>query len=307
MGSDAHVIVVGGTVASLDLARDLVAELEARWSRFLDDSEVTRMNREAGRPVPVSGATLALVERAIEGARVTGGRYDPTILRALERAGYDRSFERIDRDAAPGRRPEDEQEPVVVSAYDRVMVDRAVSTVTVPRGIGFDPGGIGKGFAADMVVEALLRDGASGACVNLGGDLRVEGESPDGGPWAAGVEHPTRSRLAALLVLERGAVATSTRTRRTWGAPEDPRHHLVDPATGRPAVTPVVSATAVAAEGWQAEVLSKAAFLAGPLDGLALLEANGAAGLVVDEDGGVYESTGLAAFAPAPSPDRTPA
>src|SRR6188508_974918 len=91
MGSDVHVVVVGGSVVSLDLARDLIGELEARWSRFRDDSEVTGLNREAGRPVRVSGATLALVERALEGARVTGGRYDPTILRALERAGYDRT------------------------------------------------------------------------------------------------------------------------------------------------------------------------------------------------------------------------
>ena len=90
MGSDVHVVVVGGTVASLELARELIAELETRWSRFRDDSEVSLLNREAGRPVRVSGATLALVERALEGARVTDGRYDPTVLRALERAGYHR-------------------------------------------------------------------------------------------------------------------------------------------------------------------------------------------------------------------------
>jgi len=156
-----------------------------------------------------------------------------------------------------------------------VIVDRVGSTVTVPRGVGFDPGGIGKGFAVDLVVEALTRDGADGVCVNVGGDLRVEGISPAGGPWVAGVEHPTRSRLAALLSLTRGAVATSTRTRRTWGPANDRRHHLIDPATGRPTVTRVVSATAVASEGWQAEVLAKAAFLAGPGDGLALLERPG--------------------------------
>jgi thiamine biosynthesis lipoprotein len=163
--------------------------------------------------------------------------------------------------------------------------------------VGFDPGGIGKGFAADLVVEALLHDGAAGACVNLGGDLRVEGESPSGGPWLAGVEHPTRSRLAALLSLDRGAVATSTRIRRTWGPDHDRRHHLIDPVTARPAVTSVVAATAVAGEGWQAEVLSKAAFLAGPADGPALLQDRGAEGLVIDEDGVVHESEGLAAFA----------
>src|SRR3954465_7445923 len=97
MGSDVHVVVVGGTVGSPPLPPGLGAELEARWSRFLDDSEVTRMNREGGRPVVVTGATLALVERALEGARVTGGRFDPTVLRAGERAGYDRTFDRVER------------------------------------------------------------------------------------------------------------------------------------------------------------------------------------------------------------------
>src|SRR5262249_45442891 len=160
-------------------------------------------------------------------ARVTGGRYDPTILRAVERAGYDRDFDAIDRAAAASPMVGD---PIVVDGFDRVMVDRVASTVTVPRGVGFDPGGIGKGFAADLGVEALLRDGASGACVTLGGALRVEGEPPSGGPWVAGVDHPTRSRLAALLRLERGAVATSPRHRRTWGPAGDRRHHLIDPA-----------------------------------------------------------------------------
>ena len=121
----------------------------------------------------------------------------------------------------------------------------------------------------------------------------------------AGVEHPIRSRFAALLSLDRGAVATSTRTHRAWGTPDDPRHHLIDPATGRPAATPVVAATAVAGEGWQAEVLSKAAFLAGPVEGLALLESAGAEGLVVDQDGAVFESTGLHAFAGTAEPERT--
>jgi thiamine biosynthesis lipoprotein len=293
MGSDVHVIVVGGSVASLELARDMIGELEAKWSRFLDDSEVTAVNRQAGRPVPVSPETLALVERSFEGARVTDGRYDPTLLRPLERAGYDRSFELL---AGQGSDRVEQHALAQLDGPDRVIVDRVGCTVAVPRGVGFDPGGIGKGFAADLVVEALIRDGVEGVCVNVGGDLRVEGISPTGGPWVAGVEHPTRSRLAALLSVTRGAVATSTRTRRTWGPANDRRHHLIDPATGRPAVTSVVSATAIASEGWQAEVLAKASFLAGPVDGLTLLEACGAQGLVVDDEGIVHESSGLGEF-----------
>ncbi len=93
MGSDVHVEVVGGPNHLLDMARDVIDSLEARWSRFRPASEVSLLNALGGKPVRVSPETVALVKRAIEGARVTGGRYDPTVLGAVLRAGYDRSFE----------------------------------------------------------------------------------------------------------------------------------------------------------------------------------------------------------------------
>ena len=89
--------------------------------------------------------------------RVTGGRYDPTVLGAMLRAGYDRSFELLG-DGDTG------QESALRLGYEGVTVDRDASTVTLPAGVGFDPGGIGKGFAADLLVRDLLEAGAAGAC-----------------------------------------------------------------------------------------------------------------------------------------------
>jgi FAD:protein FMN transferase len=174
-------------------------------------------------------------------------------------------------------------------------VDAARSTVTLPAGVGFDPGGIGKGLAADLLVGELLARGAVGACANLGGDLRVDGDAPGGGPWVVDVGHPLRREPAATVGLRRGAVATSSRTRRAWGPRRD-RHHLIDPATGRPARTGVAAATVVAAEGWQAEVLAKAAFLAGLPEGLRLLESTGTDGLLVDDQGTPHPSAGFGRF-----------
>jgi thiamine biosynthesis lipoprotein len=289
MGTDVHVLVVGGTLRLLDTARDFVEELEELWSRFRPTSEVTRLNELAGRPVRVDPLTLSLIEHAVEGARLTEGRYDPTVLGAVLRAGYDRSFELLGEDT-----------PRTGSAlglgYERIVVDERGSTVTLPAGVGFDPGGIGKGYAADLLVRELLSQGAVGACANVGGDLRVEGAGPGGSSWTVAIEHPLRRDPAALVGLSTGAVATSTRTRRAWGPAGDRRHHLIDPATGEPARSGLASATVVAAEAWQAEVLAKAAYLAGVPDALSLLASLDVDGLLVDDGGSIHRTAGFDRF-----------
>jgi thiamine biosynthesis lipoprotein len=176
-------------------------------------------------------------------------------------------------------------------------VDR---TVELPLGVGFDPGGIGKGLAADMVVEELMDAGAGGACANIGGDLRVRGTPPDSDPgsgWAIGVDSPVTAECVAVLGLADGGVATSSRLRRRWlAAGGKPSHHLIDPRTGRPADAGLAAVSVVAAHAWQAEMLSKAVFVKGATAGAALLDGFGAAGLFVTDDGSVLKTTSLTAF-----------
>src|SRR5262245_13569523 len=95
MGSDAHVLVVGGPAGLAARAQARVDDLERKWSRFLPDSEVSRLTARAGSAVEVSGDTVELVTRAIGAWRLTGGAFDPTVLGAVIRAGYDRSFEEL--------------------------------------------------------------------------------------------------------------------------------------------------------------------------------------------------------------------
>ena len=287
MGSDVQVLV-DGPAELLQVARDRVEELERRWSRFRPDSEISRLNAHAGSPMAVSVETLGLVGRALEGARVTAGRYDPTVLGDVLRAGYDRTFGEFGDAAGDGS--------ALGRGWAGVVVDAAGSSVTLPAGVGLDPGGIGKGYAADLVAEELRAAGAAGVLVNLGGDLRAEGRAPGGGSWVVAIEHPLRPGLVATVALGRGAVATSSRVRRAWGPPADRRHHLIDPATGRPADTGLAAVTVLAARGWQAEVLAKAAFLGGLDRGLALLTAAGADGVAVDDHGGLHPSRGFGQF-----------
>ena len=235
-------------------------ELERRWSRFLDTSEVSALNQHAGYPVIVSADTFELVERSLTAWRLTGGRFDPTVGAALIAHGYDRDFAEI--------------ATAVVPVVTRLAGARAppasssipvIDAVTLPAGVTFDPGGIGKGLAADLTAAALIHAGAHGALVNLGGDLRALGRPPAPEGWAVTVADPLDpDRELLRLAMPHGAVATSSRLRRRWQTTAGEAHHLIDPATGRPADTDVVAVTVVAGEAWWAEALTKALFLLGP-------------------------------------------
>jgi thiamine biosynthesis lipoprotein len=266
MGTKGEIVLVGGPDALADHGVRRLDELEARWSRFRPGSDIATLNRASGHPVVVAPETVLLISRALEAAVATEGRYDPTVGRAVVAHGYDRTFaELADHALAVDPRPE------VDGSWPLIEVDPVASTVALPEGTVFDPGGIGKGLAADLVATELLAD-AHGVLVNLGGDVRFAGRAPTDEGWVVSVEDPFDATVEiARLALPHGAVATSSTLRRRWTTAAGPAHHLIDPRTGRPAATGVVAATAVGAEGWWAEVQAKSLLLAGPgaLDELA--------------------------------------
>ena len=287
MGSLCHVIVLGGPRVLADQAWRRVDELERLWSRFRDDSEISELNRRAGSAVQVSPETLELIDRALDAWRISGGSFDPTLLGAVIRAGYDRSFDQMGSSASDGS-------SVLLNGVEQIVVEGR--EVTLPAGVGFDPGGIGKGLAADLVTAEVMAFGATGVCVNVGGDVRVAGPGPGGAPWTVAIEHPWLAKPLALVGLSDGAVATSTTLKRRWKVGESTRHHLIDPQTGQPSDTDVNLAAVVAAETWAAEVLAKAVLLRGsdhPFDNLG---GNGADGLAVTDDGRVTATEGFSAF-----------
>ena len=300
MGTTAHVVVTEGVAGLADRAVEHLEDLEARWSRFRPDSEISRLNERVGVPVLVSRSTYELVDHALEGRRLTAERFDPTLLDALCAAGYDRSFELLGTVDAPPSVAGRHQAPARVHVQDPepIRLDPITGTVWLAPGVQFDPGGIGKGFAADVVVDFVLAEGARGALVNVGGDLRAEGMAPEGSGWVVAVTDPNHpDRIVSTVALEAGAVASTWRTKRTWTAPDgSPRHHLIDPSTGLPATTGLAGVTVLAGRGWQAEVLAKAAFLAGPSEGAGLLAADDAAGLLFADDGTVHEAGAWADF-----------
>ena len=287
MGTDAHVIVVGGPASLLQLAQDRIADLERRWSRFVDGSEISALNRYAGAPVKVSPETVELVQRAIDAWRLTDGRFDPTVLGAVLRAGYDRSFETI------GSRTRAGSSDLALGAGAIEILD---DIVRLPPGTGFDPGGIGKGLAADITAEELQAAGAARVCVNLGGDVRVCNTSPHGDAWTVAVDHPWCTDPITRLGITHGAAATSTTLRRQWVVNGEMRHHLIDPTTGQPSTSDLTFVTVVAGFAWAAEVLAKAVLLRGTPHHFDLLAAMGAEGIAIDGLGRVQATPGMSQY-----------
>ena len=281
-------ILAGGMPqpALVDAVERLFHTSEARFSRFLADSELCALNRAAGTDVPVSPEMIRILDRALAMHRRTGGIFDPAILPGLEAAGYDRTFERVERDgpAAPPLFARD-------GSFADVRVDHARGMVRAPLGMRIDLGGIGKGFTVDAAAE-LLRPGGS-ALVDAGGDIRAFGGGPDGDGWLIGVSDPLdAARLLDQVWLRDAALATSTTAARRWIRGGALRHHIIDPRTGAPAESDTVSVTVLAESAVEAEVLAKAALVLGHSAGHTLLEAEHAAGLFVLAGGGVRTTAG---------------
>lgn len=288
MGSLAHLVVVGSQPCEhLAWARARLEQLEAAWTRFDDHSEVSQLNSAAGHPLVVSADTFRLVSTAVAAWERTRGSFDPTLVHALVSHGYDRTFTSIDH-------PEPAHGPVPLGFAAGIELVAGVNAVTLPIGTGLDPGGIGKGLAADIVVEELLARGADGAMVNLGGDIRADGTAPDGADgWTIGVDDPFDSKHELLrITVPAGAVATSSRLKRQWATTVGTSlHHLLDARTGEPIDNDIAAVTVVAGAAWWAEALSKAVFTAGISDGFDQL--TNASAVIVDLDGNRYATADL--------------
>ena len=279
MGSTASVIVGGGAPSLTEWALDELAFLERTWSRFRPDSDLCRLNAQAGDWVHVAPALLLALDRARTLWAETEGAFNPAVLHALEAAGYDTTFELVRSSDAPVRAPEP------APGFGAVQLDLDAGAVRLPAGVGVDLGGIGKGLAADIVAEGLVDRGAQSALVSVGGDMRVAGAAPSPA-WAVPVEDPfCAGRTAFTHALGAGAIVTSTTRLRTWTRDGRRLHHLIDPRTGEPAASGVAAVVTTGPEAWLAEGLAKAALIDGVDRGGALLRNAGVSGWFFLDDG----------------------
>lgn len=248
----------------------LFARVDKVFSRFRDDSELSRLNADGGT-VMASDAMLEALTRAQAYHAMTDGWFDVTVGASLRAAGYDRSF------VAGGMDREKPLHPGVVADY---VVDRTRRTVTLSQGAQLDCGGFIKGWAVDRALECL----PSPCAVDAGGDARVRG-----GTWRIDVEDPTRAgRPLFAFPLTDQAVATSGISRRRWRVSGRIAHHLIDPFTGLPSESDLAQVTVVAGSTELADVLAKTAFLQGLSEGRRFLERFPVTAVLVGRDGELH-------------------
>ena len=286
-GGSCEVVVQGSGPAGA--AWEAVARTRRRleawhrqFSRFDPASELSRLNCDPRDTVPVSAMMARFLEAALQVADWTGGLVDPTLVSALEHAGYEsdlRSEPVPLADAlhlAPARRPAHRSD---VARWREISVDFASGTVTRPRGVRIDSGGIAKGLFGDVLAPVL--GGHASYAINAAGDLRFGGA--EGWPRPVQVASAFADEVLHTFELVGGAAATSGIGERSWiGRDGRPSHHLLDPSTGRPAFTGVVQVSALAPTGIEAEALSKAALLSGAARAADWLPYGG---LIVYDDG----------------------
>jgi thiamine biosynthesis lipoprotein len=240
----------------------------------------------------VSAVLLRAVEAALWAARASDGLVDPTVLGALEQAGYAGS-----RDgqppaplagalaAAPARRA---AAPRPKSRWREIALDPSRGLIRLPAGVRLDLGGSAKGLAVDLAAD-LLADHA-GYAVDAGGDIRIGGTRHVS--REVQIQHPLRDEIAHRFTVTTGAVATSGLRTRVWPTADGFAHHLIDPARGVPAWTGVIQASALAPTALEAETLAKTALLRGPHAGLETVGRHG--GALILDDGQLLLAGGLA-------------
>jgi FAD:protein FMN transferase len=245
-------------------ARQFVDESEARFSRFSDTSELSDLNRSAGRWFQASPDFFTVVALAQRFFHITRGLFDPSILPNLRRVGYDKSMDLLRNEGST---------PLFESllagerhSFSEIDLDETSQKIRLPAGMSIDLGGIAKGWIAEQA--AIVLSGYASPClVNAGGDMFLIGLPEGETHWPVELEDPFQpENTLTVLRVDPGAVATSAVTKRVWTQGDKSRHHLIDPRTGEPAVTEWVSVTVLADHSFEAEVFAKALLIAGPLE-----------------------------------------
>lgn len=288
LGTSANVVttVPQALPDAIVAVREQVDAIDRTCSRFRPDSELARLHDGAGEWVEVDPLLVEAIEVALRAAILTDGDVDPTVGESLLLVGYDRDFAGLDPDgppigalrAAPGWRT--------------VEVDPAGSRIRIPRGVRLDLGATAKAFASDRSARAAADATGSGILVSLGGDIAVAGPPPRGG-WDVGLadSHTAAAEPGHTVRIQAGGLATSSTTVRRWLRGGRTVHHVVDPATGRPANEVWRTVSVAAATCVDANVAATAAIVRGEPAAL-WLQRMGMPARLVRTDGSIVRTGG---------------
>jgi FAD:protein FMN transferase len=274
--------------SAIDAVMDEMHRIDRAMSPHKFDSELSRINREAGcTAVPVSAEMARLLSRANDFAQLSGGAFDITYAAVGQLYDYRQRVKPTEEALARAR---------CAVGYRNLVLDMRGRTVRFAReGMRIDLGGFAKGHAVDNAASILRHRHVRHAMVSAGGDSRVIGDRR-GRPWTIGIRDPRRpGEMSAVLPLQDVSISTSGDYERYFDADGKRFHHLIDPATGR-SPSSVHSVTILAEDGLTTEALSKTVFVLGVEKGLRLIESQrGVDAVIVDAAGALHYSSGLLA------------
>lgn len=264
------------------LAETILADVDRTCSRFRDDSDLTLVNRNAGRWVAVDPLLVRAVETAVDAARQTDGLVNPLLGRPLQQLGYDRDFAAVveldDDVIAPAT-------PPPLDAWSAIRLD-AGGALVIPAGTALDLGATAKAWAADIIAAAAAGELEAEAIVSLGGDIAIADTGSPAEPWPIAISTFPGQPAEAIITLDRGGLATSSTRVRRWARRGVQLHHVLDPRTGLPAPTTWRTVTATGRSATAANIASTAAIVLGE-QAPAWLEQRGVDARLVAADGGI--------------------
>lgn len=267
-----------------------VNKIDDRMSVFKTDSDIARLNRNAGvKPVHLHPDTLKLLQTAVTFGEKSGGAFDCTIRPLIQLWGIGKKPNFIPKEQDISRTQQ-------LVNYRDLMINPKKNTAFLKKpGQAVDLGGIAKGYAADEVKRILLEGGVSGALINLGGNIHTIGSNPDNQPWNIGIQNPTAETgdfLGIVSVIDK-TIVTSGSNERFFMQNGIRYHHLLDPRTGEPAQSGLLSVTVVMKSSTKADALTTALFVLGIEKGMQLLYKIRADAIFVTESCQVYATQGI--------------
>ncbi len=265
-------------------------EWEQAFSRFRPDSELNRLNDSAGTIFQASPILFDVIQVALENARWTGGLVVPSVLKSLEQAGYARSFDHTRQSAQTMRHIGSPAAALKewdsdLTSWNEIQLDQTRQTIALPPGMKLDLGGVAKGWAAQQTMQRLEEFGA--VLVDAAGDIAISDLDQDGDPWIVSIDDPLKFQDSlGELSLSRGGVATSGIDYRRWLQNGALKHHIIDPRTGEPAETDLMTVTILASHVIQAEAAAKTVLILGSSAGQDWLNERAQfSGLLARQDG----------------------
>lgn len=264
---------------------DRCAYFESKFSRTIGDSDIGRVNVAGGVPVEVAPETANIIVKALRYCEESAGRFDITIGAVSSLWNFKEGVVPADVDI---------QEAVKHVDYTKVQVDGTIVTLADPAA-KLDLGGIAKGYIADDLCQMLIDAGCASGFVNLGGNVKTVGLRPDGQPWHVGIQDPTRGQNSVMASVDTASlsVVTSGIYERQFEKDGKRYWHILDPKTGYPVETDLVSATIISAASIDGDGYTKPLFMMGRDKAQAWIEAKeGIEGVLMDADGAVVQTSG---------------